>query len=605
MRLVALSILMGWTLALAPVVCRAAPRLPEAGLKAEMAHHWEKAITVYRDTLAREPWRTDLWLRLADIQATLGRREEVIASLLHANKTSPKDPYLNAKLSRAYAADNQPHKALAAIGRALRLAPGNVRYIRAQAKLATWAGETKLALRSYEELHRLKPEDPEVALGLARALSWQGELDRSVCLYRRYLKKHPENALAWLEYSRVELWRGNHSAAFAALANYRTRFGDTEEYRAQKARVMARAGWAKRSLTLVSPLLKTNPDDFNLNVTRTLALKAGRRPAEAKASLSILKKLRPKSKDTAGIEKFVLTPLRSHLDLNWNIYSDSDHIRIIRTELQGTWVLQPATRLSVGTGYEDLRVKEGSGLAPIKGGARIGDEDLWAGIRHRFSPAWSADGRAGVGRIEGASQFLLYRAGLDFQPTDLLSFRLENRRELFSASPRSVSLGIKRTATQLQSQWRPNLRYTLVWSADYSTFSDGNRRWEVMVAPRRTVLRTQNFNLDLGLLGWWFGFAKDLNNGYYNPSAYQRYAVTGIGYWKLSENDGISLYTALGVQKDNTMGSFQDGEDVAVQGIFGIFRDWELKARIGYTNRRQVSGAFDAFSGGLTLIRRF
>ena len=125
------------------------------------------------------------------------------------------------------------------------------------------------------------------------------------------------------------------------------------------------------------------------------------------------------------------------------------------------------------------------------------------------------------------------------------------------------------------------------------------------MAPRRTVLRTQNFNLDLGLLGWWFGFAKDLNNGYYNPSAYQRYAVTGIGYWKLSENNGISLYTALGVQKDNTMGSFQDGEDVAVQGIFGIFRDWELKARIGYTNRRQVSGAFDAFSGGLTLIRRF
>jgi hypothetical protein len=30
-----------------------------------------------------------------------------------------------------------------------------------------------------------------------------------------------------------------------------------------------------------------------------------------------------------------------------------------------------------------------------------------------------------------------------------------------------------------------------------------------------------------------------------------------------------------------------------------------LKARVGYTNRRLASGAYDGFSGGLTLTRRF
>ncbi len=242
--------LMGWVLALAPLVCLAAPQVPEAGLRAEMAHRWDEAIAVYRAVLAKEPGRTDLWLRLADIQSRLGRRREVVDSLLQAVKSSPKDPSLYFRLSQADAVNNQPEKALADINWALRLDPGNVEYLRARAKLADWAGNTQLARKSYEELQRLEPGNTDVMLGRARTLSWSGALDRSAGVYREYLEKHPENAEAWLEFSRVQLWRGNYPAALKALGKYRSRFGETPDYRKQKARILAGAGRASRAMKL-------------------------------------------------------------------------------------------------------------------------------------------------------------------------------------------------------------------------------------------------------------------------------------------------------------------------------------------------------------------
>lgn len=322
-------------------------------------------------------------------------------------------------------------------------------------------------------------------------------------------------------------------------------------------------------------------------------------------SLATLERLKPGAKESADIEKLVKTPLRSNLNLDTNFYDDSDHVRIFRSELSGEWVVSPVTRLSAGTQYEELWARAGSGLERRDGGERIRDNNVWAGIRHRFSPGVAADARVGAGFIEGGSQFPLYRLDLDLQPLDTLSFRLTHNRDLYDVSPRAVSLGIKRGATRLQAQWQPNLLYTLDLSGEYDTFSDNNRRWEATLAPRRAVLRTEKFNLDLGLLGWWFGFDKDLNNGYYDPGTYQRYAVTGYGYWKINENNGLSLFAAVGVQKDETMSSFQDGEDLSAEGIFGIFSDWMLKVRAGYTNRRLASGAYDGFSGGLTLTRRF
>jgi hypothetical protein len=207
--------------------------------------------------------------------------------------------------------------------------------------------------------------------------------------------------------------------------------------------------------------------------------------------------------------------------------------------------------------------------------------------------------------VENDRQSWTGRLGLDWQPADSLGIRLQADRDLYGVSPRSVSLAIKRNAGSLHLTWQPDLLWTIEARAGYSLFSDENRRWETILAPRRSVLRTGAFNLDLGVSTWWFGFSDDLDHGYYDPATYRRHAVNLFGYWKLSPNDGISLHLAPGIQKDESMDHYRFGTDVAVEGVFGIYRDWQLRMSLGRTDRDQSGGSFDGTSARLELTRRF
>jgi hypothetical protein len=168
-----------------------------------------------------------------------------------------------------------------------------------------------------------------------------------------------------------------------------------------------------------------------------------------------------------------------------------------------------------------------------------------------------------------------------------------------------VGLGIRRSANRAQLTWEPAIDYHVLLLGGYDTFSDDNERWEVIVAPRRAVLRTQALNLDAGLRGWWYGFADDLANGYYDPGFFQRYSLTLFAYWKVSDNNGVSAIVSAGAGKDDTADRFDFAGEALVGGTFGIFRDWQLAALAAYAYNRLPSGAFGGVSGSLALTRRF
>lgn len=604
MKKIILSVWLGLLLGL-PLASWGESPVPEAGLKAEIEQRWEEALRVYESVLMQEPQRVDLWLRVADIQARMGRPQAAVLSLIRAIDARPDDASLYFRLSQAHAVNRQPQAALAACRRAVELEPANLEYLRAQAQLANWAAETRTARESYRRILELAPGDAEARLGLARVRAWSGALDQAARDYRGYLAEHPDDRAAWVDAIRIEAWLGDYSLALATLEAYRGRFGADEDYLRQRARVLAWAGRPTEAMAINEALLQKSPEDYELNYTRTLALHNGRRPREAAESLAVLERLHPGSRDTRDIARFVRTPLRSHVNLGFSYYDDSDDIRILRTELDGAWVLSPETRLTAGALTENLRADAGSGFETTEGDEHISDHRVWVGGRHRFSPAVALDGRVGRGFIEGESEFWLYRLGLDLQPRDNLLLRLERDRDLYALSPRAVSVGVKRNANRVRLQWQPDLRWFVEALADYSTFSDDNRRWELVLAPRRSVLRTERFNLDLGVATWWFGFDQDLDHGYYDPGTYQRHAVTGFGYWKLSDDDGISLIVGVGVQKDEDMSGYRLGEDVALEGIFGLYRDWMLRVALGYADRDQEGGSFDGFSTQAVLTRRF
>lgn len=589
----------------APLTVAAQP-VPDTGLRAEMQGQWADAVAIYEQTLQANPAQAQLWERIADIRATQLKDPSGSAQALReAVKHAPDDARLYAKLSQAHAVAQQAPAALAAINRAVELEPGNAAYLRARGEIAAWNGDHAAALDSYQRLLAIAPDDPEARLGTARVNHWRGNLAESERAYRAYVLQQPDTATAWMEYIVVVTELGDYARALEMLETYGQRFGDSAAYRKQMARVLAWAQRPTRSLALVSELAPTQREDHELGYSRTVALHHAHRPREALASLAEVARLRPESKENTDLTRFIRTPLRSNATLGFAYSTGSDDVSLRRAGARGEYVINPETRLFGGGDRQWLHADAGSGFEKPDGGTSIGYNRAWLGIQHRLSPGLSLDGQIGHGSAEGEGRFN-YQIGADIQPVDELALRLSRRQDLHTVSPRAAKLGIERHANTLDATWTPDLRYTLASRLAYDTFSDGNDRWEVQLAPRRAFLRSQRLNLDLGVSGNWFGYDRDPGNGYYAPSRYQRYALTAFTYWKISDNDGVSVAFSVGPYKGNTMGGFRTGGDISAEGFFGIYRGWFLNVKAALSDYGGGdTGAYRSRLLEVSLTRRF
>lgn len=547
----------------------------------------------------------DYWLRMADIYALGNNAAASSAALKEATRLAPQDHALFYRLAQSYQNDQDAGKAVDAIERAIALDPNNLEYLRTRADLAAWRGDYAMALDSHRRILAIAPDDPGARLGIARVHYWQSQLDKSARAYRDYLAQQPGVAAAWMEYVVVVTELGDYARAMELLEDYRKRFGDNVAYRKQKARVLA---WAERptpSLGIVVELEPTLRDDYELGYTRTVALHYAHRPREALASLAEVARLRPDSKETVDLARFIRTPLRSNATVDFGYSTGSDDVTLRHAGVRGEYVINPETRLFGGTDRQRITADVGSGFEKPDGGTSIGYNRAWLGVQHRTSPTLSLDAQIGGGRAEGDGRFI-YEVGADVQPTDEWALRLARRQDLFAVSPLAAKLGIEQRANTLDATWTPDLRYTVASRFAYDTFSDGNERWEAELAPRRAFLRTQRLNLDLGVSGRWFGYDQDPGNGYYAPSRYQRYAVTAFTYWKISDDDGVSVIASYGPYKDNTLGGFRSGGDLVAEGFFGIYRDWFLDVKAALSNYGGgATGGYRSSLFEVSLTRRF
>lgn len=443
------------------------------------------------------------------------------------------------------------------------------------------------------------------ALEVARSKVQDNDLDGAARAFAEHNRTSEPDRESLLHQCQVESWRGNYAKAMELLEFYRDEFGRDADYLRNRARLLAWAELPAQAMAIVEELLKNDPGDFSALFTKAIALQRNNQPVEALALAEELRRTHP-SRDTEELYLVTWTPVRSHAGAGFSYYSDEDEIDHLHSELFGVHFLSPVTSLGVRLEYDYLTAPQGSGLENIDGSDneeyQRGALELW----HRFAPWLAADLSLGASRIGEQDKFPTTRVNLTLDPTDTLNLRLSQEYDYYLISPRSASLGIRRSHYQGEVTWRPDLRYTVVGQVAYDDFSDDNNKWLAVLAPRRAFVRSQYFNLDLGVRGWLFGFDRDLNHGYYDPEKYQSYMVTAFSRWKIDRDNEIGLNAAAGMLKDNTMDGFEFGWEATLEGTFGIYRDWLLKARVStMENQRQNAGAYDATSGGLTLIRRF
>ncbi len=583
----------------------AQPSASEDALAAEGAGRWDEAVRLYRIALETDSHHADWWVRVADIEARNGHLTECIDALQRAIGAAPApSAAIYFRLSQAYSMAGQPAAALAAVERAWVLAPTSIEYLRARATLAAWLADYTRASDSYRLLGMLQPHDVDQALSFARVSAWGGNTNEAVTQYERYLKARPDAAEVWLELAKAESWRGNYGSAERALTEYRTRFGETSAYSQELAAVMTGSGRPGRAEDVVAPLLAQSPDNYELNVTHTIALAMQHRVREAFTSLETVRQLAPESRATHNAERILRTMLASTFDPQFTVATDSDQLTVQRFVPRATVALRSGTTVSAGYEHARLDARAGSGLEQVDGSQT-------ADYRHGWMAASQMIGQVKLSLQGGYASaethdIVTYSAGAEARATDSLWFAVNRTSGPVVISPRTVGMGLTQIAHRVQVNWAPTLQSMVAVDGSYQELSDGNHRLELTISPRRSFARTAGFNLDLGVSAYRLETAEDLPNGYYDPQRYEHYAFTALPYFKLGENVGLSLSTAVGAQRDSTSPSFHVGGTATAEATFGIYAAWVLKINgSALMNQRLASGAFRGVSGSVVLVRRF
>lgn len=175
--------------------------IPEAGIVAEKQGEWEKAISIYLESLLANNRNITLWLRVAALEYKLKNYTLALNAYHHALQLEPNQPLIHKRISEIYAEINQPQEALQEINKAIALTPDNSDYYLAKAQLANWIHDEQTALESYQNALMLKKiahtnEDPvELLMQIARLQNQLHNYPAAIEHYKQIIRLKPSAAI--------------------------------------------------------------------------------------------------------------------------------------------------------------------------------------------------------------------------------------------------------------------------------------------------------------------------------------------------------------------------------------------------------------------------
>lgn len=436
----------------------------------------------------------------------------------------------------------------------------------------------------------------------AREAAWAGRVGEGLRLMDAHLAANPEDRAARLDRARFLAWRGDYAGALAALDALGP---DTPEARALRARVYAWAGFRDTALELNAPAYAADPAALESAFTQALAARHGAWPHEAMGPLAAVEAASPGTRDTRDLARAVRLPLLSSVGPALSGYEDSSDIEIRGIGLQAAVRVSDAWTVLGEATDRRHSAPAGGPFAPVTGGDRVDEQRLLVGARFAASPGTEVELLLGTSRLDPGDAELVGHALLTRRTSDALRFGVGAHRERMTASPRALSLGVLREGGRAFVDWRPGLADTLRGNAVAERLTDGNRRVAVDADYRHAMYRSERFNLDLGLQGEWQSYDDRSTAGYYSPERYMRIAPLAAAYVKFNDDAGLFLQVASGVQRDETFERWERASDISAELTLGIFSQWELSARAGYSERLNQFGQYEGANVGLVLRYRF
>ena len=177
---------------------------------------YDRALAICDQAAKKDVDHADTWkANRAWVLVQADRVDAAVAELTTALAASPSSTKLLLALADAHEAQAKPDLATQDLDRAVAAAPTDLDVLRARADHAMTIKDYADAVRRYEAIVALKPENPYVVMGLSRAYAAAGNPDEALRQADEALRIDPFNWPALIQRSGVNLDTKHHELALA------------------------------------------------------------------------------------------------------------------------------------------------------------------------------------------------------------------------------------------------------------------------------------------------------------------------------------------------------------------------------------------------------
>jgi tetratricopeptide (TPR) repeat protein len=439
--------------------------------------------------------------------------------------------------------------------------------------MAGWAGRYDQSLQLFDRLLRIAPDNVEAAVDRARVEAWQGHVAEAIHEVDAVLARAPGNVTALEARAQFLAWAGRLDSA--AVVYQRLLAEDsTVTAMAGLARVRGWQGHVKEAERLWRGALARDSAYAPALTGLAETLRWEGRDAAAREVAERGTRLAPRDHDLQTQRTLVEVAMRPHTAFNFTYESDSDGNGVGTLDARGAW--RPAPRLELrGSGY--LRWLSLSGATAFSQQAYGGLLEGWT----QLEPGWTF--AAGLGAsgsdVTGASAVTRYalRASsprrepvvgtiaLTHDPLDVTAPLVQHR-----VTVRQVALDVRAA---------PPGGWTITGAFSFARFegSEPNDR----TAGTAVVLRSFAHDFAVGGSARIYGFQKDLNDGYFDPSLYVLLEIPGR--WQRAFGQVVpAVEVAPGLQKVES-GSFSAAIRLQGELRYAVAAGREVVLRAGYS----------------------
>jgi len=438
--------------------------------------------------------------------------------------------------------DGRYAEGIALLDRLLLVAPENGDARVDRARVLAWAQRFGASVAGYEEALRRAPGERQALLGLAQTMAWMDRIDSARAIYGRLLVADSTDLEARQGQARVTAWQGRliaGEAAWRAALRRDTTNAASLVGLSQTLRWQGRPDAAREALARIPAEWRTGHD-----------YQDERRQLDAALG-------------TSGAPSLTYE-------------TDSDHNHITTMSLRARRSLRP--RFQAGG---DVYLRTATYRAAL-----AGSRQAWGVMgtgRWFFEPGWVVSAGLGVSGADGAASTtepaLLLAASSPARSR--VGGSLTLLRTAFDATALIIERGVTMTERSLGLRYSPAPGWNLDGSGSWTTFegSESNRRiggyfgGTRILAPAWAAVASVRS----------FGFAKNLQDGYFDPDLYVQSELTAR--WRpLRGRWDVSAEVAPGFQRVGRGAAAQATIRLAARGSWEPAPGRQVGAAALYTN---------------------